>query len=230
MLILAVAATIVPILAISYRYAPRQETAGMPSSMERVSPADSQEVIQAIYQRFSLALPTAGDRVTKVDDDDMERIVRDLETCNPGMDNFQAFYIIYNGYVYLDLSGNKSLTDVSPLTPLPVRELRLLETGVTNLDCLTGMPIEVLGLNGTPVSDLSGLRNLPLKEISLWNCYELRDVSALTSCTSLVRLLAPPQSTNLLSLRHLSSLQNVTLNPDGWTQTSMDFWRTISAR
>ena len=41
------------------------------------------------------------------------------------------------------------------------------EAGVTDLSPLTGLPLEVLGLAGNPVSDLTALRGMPLTELDL---------------------------------------------------------------
>jgi hypothetical protein len=50
---------------------------------------------------------------------------------------------------------------------MPLQDLNLLGTGVTDLEPLRGMPLKFLWLNETPVSDISALSDCPLVTKSL---------------------------------------------------------------
>jgi len=128
----------------------------------------------------------------------------------------------------LDISGNGSITDLSPLADLPLTTLRARGVSATDLRPLEKMPLgeldlagtkisdlrplasltslRVLKLDGTPISDLSPLRSLPLAVIQLHACVKLRDVGMLAGMPQLKRLSLPAVAQNLGSLR---ALQNV---------------------
>jgi Leucine-rich repeat (LRR) protein len=46
-----------------------------------------------------------------------------------------------------------------------LKQLRLYQTGVTNLEPLAGIPLEKLDISQSPISDLGPLKGLPLREL-----------------------------------------------------------------
>jgi Leucine-rich repeat (LRR) protein len=66
----------------------------------------------------------------------------------------------------MDLRGT-SVSDLSALKGLPLRQLFLEETAVSDISPLAGMPLEQLYLSQTRVSDLSPLRGMTLSELNL---------------------------------------------------------------
>jgi Leucine-rich repeat (LRR) protein/tetratricopeptide (TPR) repeat protein len=71
------------------------------------------------------------------------------------------------GLLELDIRGT-SLTDLSPLSGLPLRGLTADRTPVSDLSPLQGMPLLTLNLNGTKVTGLEPLRGMPsLRNLSL---------------------------------------------------------------
>jgi len=62
----------------------------------------------------------------------------------------------------LRLDGLK-ISDISPLGGMPLYGLSLANTSVADLGPLQGMPIDVLGLDNTRVTDLAPLKGMPLR-------------------------------------------------------------------
>ncbi|MBI1345207.1 hypothetical protein GC163_02845 [bacterium] len=77
----------------------------------------------------------------------------------------------------LGLAGN-AISDLTPLRGMPLRELDLERTTVANLLPLAGMPLQSLWLNETPVEDLTPLTGAPLTQLSLLGT-KVRDLSPL---------------------------------------------------
>lgn len=66
----------------------------------------------------------------------------------------------------LGIAGNP-VTDLTPLRGMPLTELDLERTQVRDLLPLAGMPLRSLWLNQTPVADLTPLAGAPLTQLSL---------------------------------------------------------------
>jgi len=110
---------------------------------------------------------------------------------------------------YVSCRELRQLTDIGPLNGLPLRQLDLLQTNVSDLSALKGMPLEVVVLSkntadltplkgmsltrlecGNPeLTDLSSLGGMPLQ--TLW-CKDsgVADLSPLHGCKGLVELVA----------------------------------------
>ncbi|MFO0958885.1 MAG: protein kinase [Isosphaeraceae bacterium] len=65
------------------------------------------------------------------------------------------------------LKVGRKVTDLTPISGLPLEELTCFETGVTDLSPLKGMPLKLLNCERTPVSDLAPLRGIPLSRLNL---------------------------------------------------------------
>ena len=103
----------------------------------------------------------------------------------------------------LDISGQDRVRDLAPLTSLPLLQLTAKDTGVRDftplrqlkpsrlylgwydtgfdLGLVRGMRLEALDAPGTNVTDLASLAGMPLKELRLYGCNSLVDISALKS-------------------------------------------------
>ena len=73
----------------------------------------------------------------------------------------------------LELHGAQ-VSQVLPLTGLPIYSLDLSGTAVIDLHWLRNSGVEVLDLGGTPVNDLATIFNLPLTDLRLVNCPNVR--------------------------------------------------------
>ena len=67
----------------------------------------------------------------------------------------------------LVLDGNARLSDLSPLRGMPLREFFAQATRISDLSPLTGMPLQKLGLWAWAGSDLSPLKGMPLTELNI---------------------------------------------------------------
>ena len=149
----------------------------------------------------------------------------------------------------LDLWRTK-VKDISALRGMPLKDLCLGETRVETVVDLRGMPLEVLGLwqtrvtelsplwdmalvrldvAETPIKDIAVLRTMPLRVLKLSGCTELRDISALKSCTKLERLTIPAQVRDIAFLRNLPALRSLNTKSDGWKMSAAEFWRKYDA-
>ncbi len=102
------------------------------------------------------------------------------------------------------LEGTK-VRDLAPLRGMPLRRLSLSRTDVADLSPLRGMPLTELVLHGCPVSDLSPLAGMPLTELGL-GVRSLEDVPRIGT-----------QVANLEPLRGMpfrSAVLDGTINPD----------------
>jgi len=59
------------------------------------------------------------------------------------------------------------VTDLGPLTGLPLRELRMFTSNVQSLKPLANLPLEILTLQNAPYSDLSPIADLPLRGLDI---------------------------------------------------------------
>lgn len=83
------------------------------------------------------------------------------------------------GEIYQVKLYQSGVTDISALAGLPLRELDLGGVPVSEIDVLKGMPLENLILEDTQVSDLSVLQGMPLQELMLQNT-KVADLEPLT--------------------------------------------------
>ena len=67
----------------------------------------------------------------------------------------------------LFLAGCEELVDIRPLQGMPLMDLDLSGTGVTDLGALRGLKLKYLVLSNTAVSDVSALAKMPLKMLYL---------------------------------------------------------------
>jgi hypothetical protein len=67
--------------------------------------------------------------------------------------------------VVIHLNGQKKLVKITPLAGLPIEDLNLQNTGVTDLSALRGMPLKVLNISRTQATDLSPVRDAPLEHL-----------------------------------------------------------------
>ena len=75
--------------------------------------------------------------------------------------------------------GSENLVNISPLRGLPMKSFKSLPyTGVTDLTPLSGMPLEYLLLNNTGIVGLNALKGMPLKHLNIGNT-KVSDLSPL---------------------------------------------------
>ncbi len=67
----------------------------------------------------------------------------------------------------LSLTGNRDVTDLSPLDGMPLTTLRIGRTGVSDLSPVRTLPLRVLDCSGTRVRDLTPLLGLRLDAVDL---------------------------------------------------------------
>lgn len=120
----------------------------------------------------------------------VEEVRKELMRRNPGFDG-ELTHVIENGAVvalkfksnqvrditplrvlkklrWLDCSGVDRIgevTDLSPLSGLPLKRLDCHSNKVTDLGPLKGMPLSNFCCSANPISDLSPLKNMPLQEL-----------------------------------------------------------------
>lgn len=87
--------------------------------------------------------------------------------------------------VRLRCSGNR-IASLGPLRGMPLEHLDCDNNQIADLEPLTGMPLIRLTCNGNPLSDLTPLRGLPLQSLDAMAC-AIHDLSPLT-CLPLTRL------------------------------------------
>ncbi len=129
----------------------------------------------------------------------------------------------------LDCSDNP-VRDLAPLRELPIERLNLSQTKVTELTSLARLPLQQLAINFTEISDLEPLRGLPLqtlsaaglpirsiealrgsrlRELDLFACRHLADVSPLAGLADLQSVSLPAQINDLTFVRQLRSLRRL---------------------
>ena len=80
--------------------------------------------------------------------------------------------------------------DLSPLVGMPLTVLNAQHAQIDDLTPLKGLPLSQMHVSGNPITDLSPLRGMPLKDLDLFECTKLQDLSPLTNCLQLTRLTA----------------------------------------
>ena len=71
------------------------------------------------------------------------------------------------------------ITDLTPLSGMPLQSLSLTDTSVTDLSPLSGMPLQRLDLSNSGVRDLPPLAQMPLRWLSLSGLRELASIQPL---------------------------------------------------
>ncbi len=107
----------------------------------------------------------------------------------------------------LTLHG-RDVDDLSGLDGMKIQNLSLISTRVKNLNDIRILPLKKLIIHEGLIRDIDPLRNLQnLEELQLEKCYFINDISALSQCKKLKRLLIPPHiATNLKLLNQLPNL------------------------
>ena len=112
---------------------------------------------------------------------------------------------------FLDLT-NLPISDLTPLAGMPLVELYLEGTQVRDSSPLAGMPLRILRLEHTPVDDISPLRGMKLFQLSLFN----------TEVSDLTPLVGMPLNTLWLTGTPVADLSTV----DGLSLESLDIEQT----
>ena len=108
------------------------------------------------------------------------------------------------GMALTHLAVGRKVTDLSPLTGMPLEELTCYQAQVSDLSPLKGMPLRLLNGSDTRVSDLTPLTGMPLKRLNLGNT-KVSDLTPLRGMR-LVNL-----SVNDTSVSDLSPLEGMPL-------------------
>jgi len=110
---------------------------------------------------------------------------------------------------------NPDIATLAPLagaTALRALEMQYAASSVTDLSPLTGLPLETLDMNGSPVSDLSPIADMTTLKSLTVNDAELSDISHLANLVNLEEL---SLNANMIAdasvLAHLPKLRNVIL-------------------
>ena len=117
---------------------------------------------------------------------------------------------------------------------MPLKQLGIWDTGVTDLSPLKGMPLEYLHLGGTKVTDVSALRGMPLNALFLHGCPDLTDLSPLADCEDLKDITLPPKAKDYEFLRTFPNLERIGFVDDskyGYRpdRTAAEFWQEYDA-
>ena len=117
---------------------------------------------------------------------------------------------------------------------MPLKELSLNNTAVTNIDPLKHLPLMLLDLGNTDIVDLSALRSLPLVKLGLADCSHLSDLSPLEEIKTLEELSLPPGAKDIGFLRELPNLKRLSFSEDEKKRgrpdkTAEEFWAEYDA-
>ncbi|MFO0906683.1 MAG: protein kinase [Pirellulales bacterium] len=122
---------------------------------------------------------------------------------------------------FLELS-HTPIADLGPLRGMPLKNLRLYRTQVSDLSPLQGMSLEQLDLSYTKVTDISVLRGMPLIEAKFMGSPALTDISPLADCKDLQIVTLPPKAKNFDFLRGVTKLRRLGFGED---TTAAEFWQ-----
>jgi internalin A len=131
----------------------------------------------------------------------------------------------------LSLLGT-AVTDLTPLSKLPLENLWLNETQVTDLSPLADCPLVSLTLHKTPVSDLAfvtRLRSLQRLHIGETQVTDLRPLAG----ARLTRLIVTPDRVEQgwEVVREMSSLQELDVEfREGQRWTPAEFWQRVEVK
>jgi tetratricopeptide (TPR) repeat protein/tRNA A-37 threonylcarbamoyl transferase component Bud32 len=121
------------------------------------------------------------------------------------------------------------ITSLEPLRDLP--RLKLLgfdHVRITDLSPLSGLPLGELQIQHVEVFDISPLRGLPLQFLNLADCPRITDLSPLKECTSLEKLILPPNAGDIAFLRDFPNLKEISYRKP--LIAAADFWKAYDAR
>jgi serine/threonine protein kinase len=90
-----------------------------------------------------------------------------LEVTNPQSGEMDLRLEVFNDKIKLTLIDAPELKRPDVLTGLPIEELNLQNTGITDLSFMRGMPLVKLNISETSVHSLVALAGCPLKELNL---------------------------------------------------------------
>ncbi len=150
---------------------------------------------------------------------------------------------LHNNKITLSLNKYQDLYNIEPLRGLPITELDLSFTSVSDLSALEGMPLEkliientkvenieilqtlplkILNINNTKVSDISFLENLPLESLEMQNL-DISDAEVLRNM--------PLTKLNIIGtkIRSLKFLENnISLKELNCSETSINNLSSLS--
>ena len=125
--------------------------------------------------------------------------------------------VLYHRYSLLDedfslsMAGNSQLVNVSPLEELPLTQLDLSNTKISDLHYLTGMPLRWLNISNTSVKDITPLAGLPLVYLDISGT----SVDNLTSLAGIGIKTLNISNTRIGSVSSLAGLPITSLTIDG---------------
>ncbi len=130
-----------------------------------------------------------------------------LGRSNPGTVPLKYRYAITSDRFMLNLSNNKHLITIDALKGIPLTELHLNRTAITDLSALTDMPLAILSLKDTRVSDLGRIAKAPITNLNISNT-SIVDLAPLldTTLTSLSIAGAPIRQIEVLNALKVSRL------------------------
>ena len=134
------------------------------------------------------------------------------------------------GLASLELHG-RYLTNLFPIRNTGLKTLSLIGTRVRDLTSIKYLDLESLRLSGSLVDDISAIENMPLKELYLEKCYYIKDLTVISTCYSLEKLLIPSHISNIDFLRALPNLKILANNKTDYDseQDVVYFWETIGS-
>ena len=112
-----------------------------------------------------------------------------------------------NNQLSLSLADNAGIYDIISLTNLPIANLDLSHTDVTNLNPLMKMPLKKLDISYTHVSDISPIKHAPIEELNLYST-NVRSVITLKN-HRLKKLTLSGKWTELTSLIGSKTIQEI---------------------
>lgn len=108
-----------------------------------------------------------------------------------------------------------SLSDISELTNIhKLKELDIYKSKVTDLGPLSKLPLTFLNIQDTPVENLTPLQNLSTLEELNMNFTNVKTLDALRNLHKLKKLITGPGIMDLQSLKSLSQLEYLQINID----------------
>ncbi len=130
--------------------------------------AESSAIVTAIADRLvRMGMGPLAEDLFARGQERVEVYRKQLELAFPGCTQ-RGFWSDKDGMLYLDgLRDRQDVSDLTPLTGMPIVRLRLPRTKVIDLGPLRGMPLTDLDLAGTQVRDLTPLTGAPLISLNI---------------------------------------------------------------
>jgi hypothetical protein len=108
----------------------------------------------------------------------------------------------------LTVINSSTMTDLSVLSGLPLKELNLSSVPVTDLTPLKDLPLESLTIQQISVSDITPLANLKLKILYILGCPEVKNAEAtIRQIKTLEKLTIPKQVKTFDFVKELPNLK-----------------------